>query len=166
MARPGEQGAQGPATAADPGAGAIWGERLLATAVWALTVVVVVSGAVVLDRLITSTSGYFAAIAVLLGLSAPYARWLARRLHRDEQPRWRLGRDEAAVLLPATLGVAWLAAGVASSTYWPDWLGSAVGGAGVAAVTRWALQRGSRSTPSPVTAADTARLGSDRAAGG
>ncbi len=113
--------------------------------VWALTVGVVLGAQVVLWRLLTRDDGQFwpytLATAVQLVLSAVCARWLARRLHRDERPRWRLTPREALPLLPCTLAAFLLVVGFAGSTYWPDWLGAGVGALALGYLCSYALQR-------------------------
>jgi hypothetical protein len=120
-------------------------QRLLATLVWVLTAVMIISVEVVLARVLITPHAaawpFLGASGCVAAATAVYMRWLARRLHRNDSPRWRLAPAEATPLLPVTIGVSLLALGVATSTYWPDWVGSATGGCAVAALTEWWLQR-------------------------
>ena len=120
-------------------------QRLLAWAVWALTTGLVVSVCVLLWRhlapgetrvwalLITSAIG-----VVLLGL---YLRWLGPRLHVEDQPRWRISPREASTLLPVSVGLFVILAGVASSDSVLAWLGAVVAGAFWAVVVKKGLAR-------------------------
>ncbi|MFD2091313.1 hypothetical protein [Blastococcus deserti] len=132
-------------------------QRLLATSVWLLTAGIVVSVEVVLARVLVGDESpwwhFIVASAVVALLTAGYMRWLAPRMHRDDRPRWRLTPGEAAPLLPYTLGVSLVSAGVASSTYWPDWVGAAIGALALTALSWYGLERWEeRRRPSSLTA--------------
>lgn len=132
-------------------------QRLLATVVWLLTAGIVISVEVTSARVLiddASPSWPFLAASVVVALvSALYMRWLVARMYRSDRPRWRLTPGEAAPLLPYTLGVFLLCAGVASSTYWPDWLGAAIGASAVTALSWYGLDRWEeRRKPGPLSA--------------
>lgn len=118
--------------------------RLLATTVWALTLGVVISVELILARLLLtdgSAAKFLAASALVAAIMFAYMRRLAPLLHRRDTPRWRMSPQEAQPVLPYTLGAFWLSAGVAASTYWPDWLGSAVGACVAAVFSSYLLTR-------------------------
>lgn len=132
-------------------------QRMLATAVWLLTAGIVVSIEVVLARVLVDDESprwqFIVASAVVALLTAGYMRWLAPRMHRDDRRRWRLTPGEAVPLLPYTLGVFFVSAGVSSSTYWPDWLGATIGAMALTALSWYGLERWEeRGRPTSLTA--------------
>ena len=122
-------------------------QRCLASAVFGLTLGTALAVQAVLMRWLlpgddSSWSWPMAAATGLVVLAlALYLRWLAPRLHRSGRPRWRMTPHEAEPILPLTVGVFVTALGVATSSYWPDWIGSCLGACAFAVATGWVLRR-------------------------
>jgi hypothetical protein len=120
-------------------------QRWLATLVWSGTAGIVICVEVIAARELIAPDHpnwwFLSASGAVAVVTALYMRWLAPQLNSRGRPRWRLGTARAQVLLPPTAAGLVLAAGVASSTYWPDWVGSAIGAAAALVFAQYLLRR-------------------------